>query len=118
MLEEQLTIRVGETILDAELADEPVEIDRGWRKRRCDLEALVLQPSEPGPLPVWGCELTRPLDVAFVGDATVLDVRRLEPCSAPCGGCPTIGDELTVDFVLEVPADTIPLEVGMSVRTL
>ena len=86
----------------AELADDAVERDRGWKKRACDREAILLVPDQPSPLPVWGCDLAEGIDVIGMHEGAVVYVEPLDPCEPPCGGCPTVGDNITVDAVLEV----------------
>ncbi|NVB42451.1 DUF192 domain-containing protein [Pseudenhygromyxa sp. WMMC2535] len=112
-----LTIVELELELDAELADEAVERDRGWKHRRCDREALLLIPDLPASeLPVWGCALTEAIDVALIRDELVLAVERLEPCAEPCASCPVIAEGVSVDAVLELPADSVAIAAGQRVQ--
>lgn len=120
VLETTVEVELPGDLLLAELATTATERDRGWRKRRCDREALVLVPDGgPAPLPVWGCDLVYPVDVAFVRDETVIAWHPgLEPCALPCSSCEQIGGADAVDFVLELPAGEHGVEVGDSVRLL
>jgi uncharacterized membrane protein (UPF0127 family) len=114
VLEDRVELTIRASVFRAELADEATERDRGWKYRRCDREALVLLLEEPGFLPVWGCDLAYPVDVAFVREDEVVDSGRLEPCPSPCGSCLRLGEGVEVDFVVELPVDSVTLEVGMS----
>ncbi|MCR9162816.1 MAG: DUF192 domain-containing protein [Nannocystaceae bacterium] len=114
-LDERIQLVVADQAVSAELADDEVERERGWRRRSCNREALLLVPDRPEPLAVWGCELAQAIDVIGLHEGTVAYVQRLEPCEAPCGGCPTVGDDITVDGVLEVPAGALDVEVGDAV---
>lgn len=116
-LEERIELEVGGAPVSAELADEDHERERGWKHRRCGLEALALVPEVPGEaLPVWGCGLTEPIDVAFVANGEVVEVERgLATCDEPCGGCPQVGEGIGVDLVLEFPEGALELEVGQTV---
>ena len=111
-LEQRVDVEIGDDTLLAELANDETARDRGWKKRACDREALLLVPDQPGPLPVWGCELVDPIDVIGIRGEQVVFVERLDPCVAPCGGCPTVGDGVPVDAVLEVLADALEARVG------
>ena len=113
-IEQRIDVEVGDATVSAELADDATERERGWRKRACDREAILLVPDQPGPLPVWGCELVDAIDVVGIRDNRVVFIERLAPCDLPCGGCPTVGDEVTVDAILEVPADVLDLSLGAS----
>lgn len=105
ILDDTRTIEVDEVSYDAEVADDTTERERGWRYRRCDREALLLVPDEPGPLPIWGCELAEPVDVLFVRDGEVVElVRDLQPCS-PCSACTLVGEDIEVDAVVELPVE-------------
>ncbi len=115
-IEERVMVEVADATVDAELADDASERARGWRKRACNREAILLVPDEPEPLPIWGCELVGALDVIGVHAGAVVYVERLEPCAAPCGGCPTVGDGITVDAVLETPAGALEVAVGDAYR--
>lgn len=111
-------LHVAGDTLPTEVADQQVERDRGWRHRLCNRHALLLVPDARGPLPVWGCELALPIDVALVRDGTIVDVAPLEPCPAPCDACPTVGDGVVVDAVLEVPSGDPVLVPGDPVEGL
>lgn len=111
-IDERIEVAVGDQSVSAELADEAVERERGWRRRVCDREALLLVPDEPTPLPVFGCELVETIDVFGLREGAVVFAEPLEPCGPPCGGCPTLGDGVTVDAVLEVPRGALDAEVG------
>ncbi len=112
VLEERVELTVAGQSVSAELADEDVERERGWRKRACDREALLLVPSAREPLPVWGCELLDPIDVLGLRDGVVVQAQVLDPCGPPCGGCPIVGQEVSVDAVLEVPQGTLDADLG------
>jgi len=119
VLDERVELEVGPLVLDAELADAPSERERGWMHRRCDSEALLLVPDTPRTeLPVWGCALTAPLDVAFVAEGSIVALAELEPCPEPCGACPRVGASLLVDAVIETPRGDVepPFELGAAVR--
>ena len=118
VLEQRVELRIDGQPLQAELADEAVQRDRGWRHRQCDMEALLLVPDTREPLPVWGCELAQPIDVAFIRDAQIVELARLEPCPAPCSSCPVVGEDLDVDAVLELPEGAWDLDLGTSVTGL
>lgn len=111
VLDERVEIAVDGATLLAELADEAVERDRGWKHRRCDREALLFVPDAPGELPVWGCGLVEAIDVVFIADGLAVAVEVLAPCPEPCGGCPVIGEGVLVDAVLELPTGS-GVEVG------
>lgn len=113
-LEARVDVEVGEATVSAELADDATERERGWRRRACAREAILLVPDQPAPLPVWGCELVEPIDVIGIRDDRVVFVEPLAPCASPCGGCPTVGDGISVDAILEVPADALDVNVGAS----
>ena len=109
-------MQVGGPELLAERADDAVERDRGWRHRECDREALLLVPDQRGPLPIWGCELTAPIDVAFIDAGAIVEVaHEVVPCPAPCGDCPLFGEGIDVEAVLEIPVDAVDLTVGTDV---
>lgn len=104
VLDEQIEVQFGDQIVLAELADEAVERDRGWRHRRCDREALLLVPDTPASeLAIWGCALVEPIDAVFIGEGQVLALERIEPCPEPCSTCVLHGEGLSVDAVLELP---------------
>lgn len=111
-LQERVEVEIGDASVSAELADDPTERERGWRKRACGREAILLVPDEPGALPVWGCELVDPVDVVGIRDGSVVFVEELSPCELPCGGCPTVGDGIPVDGLVELPADALDVRVG------
>lgn len=105
VLEETRTIEIDGEAFEAEVADDQTARERGWRFRRCDREALLLIPDEPGPLPIWGCELAEPVDVLFVQGGEVVElVTSLMPCS-PCSACTLVGEGIDVDAVVELPAE-------------
>ncbi|MEM6995630.1 MAG: hypothetical protein AAF721_34280, partial [Myxococcota bacterium] len=68
VLSERREITVDGVVRLAEVADEAVERDRGWRHRVCDRDALLLVPDTVEPLPIWGCGLTAAVDLLFVRD--------------------------------------------------
>jgi uncharacterized membrane protein (UPF0127 family) len=118
VLGERVEISVGNQVRLAEVARTEVEQDRGWRHRRCDREALILLPGGPTEVPVWGCDLVEPIDLAFVSEGEILEVEHaVQPCS-PCGSCTVFGAGIVVDAVVEVPAGAIDLAVGMGVDGL
>lgn len=116
VLDERVELSIDGVALSVELADEAVERERGWRHRTCDLTGILLVPDEPGPLPIFGCELAVAIDVAFVRDGSIVESDRLEPCAPPCGACPLLGEGIEVDAVLEVPIATWDLSPGVSVE--
>lgn len=119
VIEERVALVVGGQPVEAELADDANERDRGWKHRACDREALLLVPDEPGPLPIWGCALTGPVDLGFVRDGVIVEVvEGLAPCPEPCGGCPLVGEGLEVEAVLEVPAGSLALDADATVEGL
>ena len=106
VLDERVEITLEGRMLVAELADDAVERDRGWRHRLCDREALLLVPDQaPEALGIWGCALSEPLDAVFIAEGEVIAVERIEPCPEPCSSCPIVGQALEVDAVLELPLD-------------
>ncbi len=108
VLDEHVEVTIGERSFKAELADDPVERDRGWKHRRCDRVAILLVPDSPGAsMPVWGCGLLEPIDAAFIADGQLVALEHIEPCAEPCAACSSFGDGLTVDAVLEVPAEKL-----------
>lgn len=118
-LDDEVLLQVGAEAIDVEVADEPTERDRGWMHRRCDRRGLLLVPDAPDPLPIWGCELVDPVDLHFIREGEVVDVvRTLMPCDSPCGECPVVGDDITVDAVLETLAGSITADVGARVQGL
>ncbi len=101
------------SVLHAELADEQVERERGWRHRVCDREALLMVQATPAPIGIWGCGLVAPISVAFIRDHEVIQaIDALEPCDASCLSCPIVGGELVVDAVLELDLQVTPLQIG------
>jgi uncharacterized membrane protein (UPF0127 family) len=113
VLDERILVTLDGVTVEAELADDPVERERGWMHRRCDREALLLTLPEPGPLPIWGCALSSAIDAVFVADAVIVAIERVEPCPEPCGACPITGEGLEVAAVLELPAGGAePFELG------
>ncbi len=114
-LEQRVEVEIGDASVLAELADDTTQRERGWRKRACGREALLLVPDQPEPLPVWGCELVDPLDVLGIRDGRVVFIERLSPCGPPCGDCPTVGDGIPVNGTLEVLAGALDVDVGAPV---
>ena len=107
LLDERVEVQLGELRVLAELADEEVERDRGWRHRRCDREALLLVPDAPASeLPIWGCALVEPIDAVFIAEGEVLALEQIDPCPEPCSTCTLHGEGLSIDAVLELPLDT------------
>lgn len=106
VLDQRRQIEVDGVSIEAEVADDAVERERGWRHRVCAREALLLIPDSRGPLPIWGCGLTDAVDLLFVANNEILEVvRALPPCDEPCTGCPQVGQMLDVEAVVELPAD-------------
>ncbi len=115
-LDERVSLVVGDETIDAELADDDVELGRGWMHRRCSREGILLVSPDGGPLPIWGCGLVAPIDLYFIRDGEVqLVVHELEPCDSACGRCPAEGDGLDVDAVLETPTGDLTAQVGTAV---
>lgn len=122
VIDDRVEIELTDLTLLAELADDPVERDRGWKHRRCDREAILLIPdSPPAELSIWGCGLFEAVDAAFIADGVVSAIERIEPCAEPCAGCPQVGggasgEAVLVDAVLELPAGIdASIEVGDAV---
>ncbi len=118
-LDAHVSLTIDGVPLVAELADTDVARERGWRYRRCDREALLLR-HDPGsaaaPLPVWGCALVDPIDVAFIADGRIVRWHAgLEPCDRCDASCPIVGDDLEVDGVLELDAGAWEFAVGDTV---
>mgnify|MGYP000450797894 CR=1 FL=1 len=112
VLDERVEVHIGDDTVLAELADDPTERERGWRKRSCDRDAILLVPDEPGPLPLWGCDLVDAVDAVGLRNDEVVYVAEVAPCALPCGACPTVGDGVTVDAVLETPVGLLDVEPG------
>lgn len=112
VLDERVDVSVAGRELVAELADEAVERERGWKHRVCDREALLIVPDAPDTaLGVWGCGLVEPVDAWFVADGIIVDAVELAPCAEPCGAC-AIVEAGPVDAVLETPAGALEAAVG------
>jgi uncharacterized membrane protein (UPF0127 family) len=112
VLDERARVTVADQSVSAELADDEVERERGWKKRACGREAILLVPEARGPLAVWGCDLVDPIDVFGLRDGAVVYTDSLAPCAPPCGDCPQVGADVPVDAVLEVPRGALDLAVG------
>lgn len=107
-LTERATVALGPIALNAELADEPQERERGWRFRLCDLGAIALLPETESAMPITLCDVPVSLDLAFVRDGVVIALERdLAPCTARCSQCPVYGAGIVVDAVIEAPARTM-----------
>lgn len=105
-LDERIEIMVDGATRLAEVADDAVERDRGWRHRQCGRDALLLVPDDVMPVPIWGCALSSPVDLLFVRDAEIVEVvRELSPCPEPCSQCPIVGEGIEVEAVVEMPHD-------------
>lgn len=117
-LASSVELRLGDATVTAELARSDVERERGWKHRQCNLEAVVLDPPQREPTPVWGCDLTLALDVISVVDTRIVAIERLEACPSPCEGCLRIGTDQPVDAIVEVPADALEVMVGDDVQGL
>jgi uncharacterized membrane protein (UPF0127 family) len=114
ILDERVSVSVAGRELSAELADELVERERGWKHRVCDREALLIVPDTPDTeLGVWGCGLVEPVDAWFVDDGIIVDAVELAPCAEPCGSC-AIVEAGPVDAVLETPAGELEASVSDS----
>jgi uncharacterized membrane protein (UPF0127 family) len=114
---EHLELRVGERTYEAEVARTKSDRERGWGRRRCGREALLLVPDARAPLPVWGCHLVEPVQAALIRDGAIVDVAaRIDPCAAPCTGCPIFGEAVDVDGVLELPLGVPAPRVGERVE--
>jgi uncharacterized membrane protein (UPF0127 family) len=111
----------------AEWADADVERERGWQHRRCDRDAIVLQPTPaPAPMLIYGCNLTAAIDAVFVRDGRAVRWVELAPCGEPCGACPLEGalgpgaaGAAPVDAVIEWPLGAVPRALqapGIAVR--
>lgn len=113
-LREHVDVVLGGERFLAELADDAVERERGWRKRACDRQALLLVPDEPNrALPLWGCDLVSAVRAFAIHQGAVVDVARIEPCPLPCTRCPLVGEQLRVDGWLELPAEvSTAIDVG------
>lgn len=118
-LDATVELVIDDDAVVAELATTQVERERGWRYRRCDREALVLRPDRRGPLPVWGCALSSPVDVAFVRDGVVVAWSPgLAPCDACGDACPIVGEGVEVDAVVELAAGAWRLAPGDAIDGL
>ena len=109
VLDRTSVLRIGETELVVEVAQTSTERSRGLRYRTCGEPAMVLLPEQREPLPVWQCEVPVALDILFIREGEVVDmVAGAPPCEAPCERCPTYGEGVEVDAVLEVAAGRLP----------
>jgi len=116
VLETRASLVIGAAEVEAEVALHEVERDRGWKHRRCDLEALLLVAPEDAELSLWGCGLRDPIDVLWIREGTIVGVHlSLEPCAEPCGDCPIIAPEGPVDAAIELPSGSLSVDVGASV---
>ena len=122
VITETAPITVGSTEIVMEVARTSTQRERGLRYRQCGEPAMALVLESPAPLPVWQCEAAIELDIVFVRAGTVVDVvTGAAPCAAPCDRCPTYGEGIEVDAVLEFAAGRLPemdLRPGTSVRGL
>lgn len=112
VLDEFVEVSIGTETVRAELADDSVERERGWRKRSCDRQALLLVSDAPGPLPVWGCDLVDAIEAIGLRAGEVVYATEVPACPLPCRGCPIIGEDIVVDAVLETPVGLIDVEPG------
>ena len=70
-------------------------------------------------MPIWTCEMTTAIDIAFVRDDEVVALAEaVRPCPAPCANCETFGDGVVVDGVLEVLPGRFTLEPGSMIRRI
>jgi hypothetical protein len=108
----------GETLL-AEEARTTTQLERGWKHRQCEREALWLNPEDPeASLDVWGCGLVDPVSVYFVGDGEVLEVvDSLERCPEPCDGCDSVLAPAGTTQVLETLPGRVDLVLGDRIET-
>lgn len=115
--EKSAIVEAAGAALAVEVADTPRTRGRGLQHRRCDVTGLLLvAEAADEPMPIWMCEVEVPLDLAFLHAGRVVHVEEaVPPCAAPCGGCPTYGENVVVDAVLETPAGSFPLQVGDTV---
>jgi uncharacterized membrane protein (UPF0127 family) len=113
ILEPALDLVVSGIEIRAEVAETDNEQARGWKYRRCNMEALWLPNSEESPLPIWNCDVTVPLDILFVHNDVVVGLETGSPtCSDICDTCPIYGEDLIVHGVLELPHGHIDVNLG------
>ncbi len=119
VLDDTAEIRIAGEPLTVEVATSREQLDRGLRYRSCGEPAMLLMLDTPGELPVWQCEVPIALDMLFIRDGQVVEaVVGAPPCPAPCNSCPTYGDGIEVDAVLEVAASRLApeqVQVGVAV---
>jgi len=109
VIEETAVVSVGATEITVEVARTSAQRERGLRYRQCGEPAMALIADARSPLPVWQCEVPIQLDILFIRAGTVVEaVAGAPPCSAPCEQCPTYGEGIAVDAVLEVVAGRLP----------
>jgi len=113
VLDARAELEIGEQQLSAEVATTEVELERGWKHRRCDLDGLLLIAPDNGELSLWGCGLREAVDVHWIRDDQVLaTLSSLEPCAEPCDACPIAGAGEPVDAALEVPHGALEVSPG------
>lgn len=115
VLEDRVPLTIGDSAVIAEVARTRTEQERGWARRQCGMDALVLV-SDGNPLPVWTCQMEVPIDIGFVRDGVIVAwFADVAPCPPPCAECPVYGAGLPVDAVVELPSGAIAAGVGTTV---
>ncbi len=119
VLDQEAQLVISEQIVLAEIASTDVERERGWKHRRCDLEALLLVAPSSGELSIWGCGLTRAVDVLWIRNGQVIAIDGpIEPCAEPCDACVLSNAGSPVDAALEVPQGALKVSIGEVVEGL
>lgn len=119
VLEQRAELVIGEQVVHAEIASTDVERERGWKHRRCDLDALLIVAPSSGELSIWGCGLIEAVDVLWIRDGQVIAIDGpIEPCAEPCGACVLSNAGEAVDAALEVPQGMLKASIGAVVEGL